>query len=112
MQQLPINQIRFSKNRTGKKLIFGTEELCVDQLQVLQEDIINENQSSEKQHDSNPIETSKNYNRANALSPMNINTASTIIILPTRKEKSVCEVQRKLFGDDTNMNSKHCYSFE
>ena len=43
---------------------------------------------------------------------MNINTTSTITILPTRKEKSASQVQRKLFGDDTNMNSKHCSSFE
>ncbi|CAF4615852.1 unnamed protein product [Rotaria socialis] len=145
------------KTERGKVLLFGTEELCVDQLQVLQEDVINENQPPEKQHDSNPIETSskkgsssttsnkssndrsnhqlqnkskercalnelskpkhhsqinENYNRVNALPPMNINTASTIAILPKRKEKSVSEVQRKLFGDDTNMNSKHCYSFE
>jgi hypothetical protein len=46
------------------------------------------------------------------MSPMNINTASTITILPTRTEKSASQVQRKLFGDNTNMNSKHCYSFE
>ncbi|CAF2107014.1 unnamed protein product [Rotaria magnacalcarata] len=92
------------KTERGKVLLFGTEELCVDQLQVLQEDVINENQPPEKQHE--------NYNRVNALPPMNINTAGTIAILPKRKEKSVSEVQRKLFGDDTNMNSKHCYSFE
>ncbi|CAF4141395.1 unnamed protein product [Rotaria magnacalcarata] len=145
------------KTERGKVLLFGTEELCVDQLQVLQEDIINENQPPEKQHGSNPTETSskkgssstisnkssnsrsnhqlqnkskeknvinellkpkhhsqinEHYNRVNTLSPMDINTASTITILPTRKEKSVSQVQRNLFGNDTNMNSKRCYSFE
>ncbi|CAF2065112.1 unnamed protein product [Rotaria magnacalcarata] len=157
------------KTERGKVLLFGTEELCVDQLQVLQEDVINENQPPEKQHEafqfpmllqlkhdfylpligkkgsssttsnkssndrsnhqlqnkskercalnelSKPkhhSQINENYNRVNALPPMNINTAGTIAILPKRKEKSVSEVQRKLFGDDTNMNSKHCHSFE
>ncbi|CAF3848119.1 unnamed protein product [Rotaria sp. Silwood1] len=37
------------KTERGKVLLFGTEELCVDQLQVLQEDVISENQPTKKQ---------------------------------------------------------------
>ena len=43
---------------------------------------------------------------------MNINTASTMTILPTPTEKSISQVQRKLFRDDTTMNPKNCYSSE
>ncbi|CAF4875717.1 unnamed protein product [Rotaria sp. Silwood1] len=47
------------KTERGKVLLFGTEELCVDQLQVLQEDVISENQPTKKQQSSNPTETSE-----------------------------------------------------
>ncbi len=43
---------------------------------------------------------------------MDIDTASTITILPTRNEKSISQVKRKLFTDDTNIDSRNSYSFE
>ncbi|CAF3847044.1 unnamed protein product [Rotaria sp. Silwood1] len=92
------------KTERGKVLLFGTEELCVDQLQVLQEDVISENQPTKKQQ--------KNYNRFNVLSSMNIDTASTTTILPTCNRKSVSQVKRKLFGEDMNVDSKENYSCE
>jgi hypothetical protein len=54
----------------------------------------------------------ENYNRVNTLSPMNIDTASTITILPTRNKKPISQVKRKLFSDDTNKDSKNIYSFD
>jgi len=39
----------YSYNTSFFYSIIGTEELCVDQLQVLQEDVTNENQPPEKQ---------------------------------------------------------------
>ena len=54
----------------------------------------------------------ENYNRVNELSPINIDTASTITILPTRNKKPVSQVKRKLFADDTNIGSKNIYSFD
>jgi hypothetical protein len=41
--------ITYSYNTSFFYSIIGTEELCVDQLQVLQEDVTNENQPPEKQ---------------------------------------------------------------
>jgi hypothetical protein len=54
----------------------------------------------------------ENYNRFNALSPLDIDTASSITILPRRNEKSISQVKRKLFTDDTNIDSRNIYSFE
>ena len=54
----------------------------------------------------------ENYNRFNTSSPTNIDTASTITILATCNEKSVSQAKRKLFADDTNMDSRNIYSFE
>ncbi|CAF2873095.1 unnamed protein product, partial [Rotaria sp. Silwood2] len=86
------------KSERGKVLLFGSEDLCVEQLQVIQEENIEEGQLSEK--------TKQIDDRFDTFRSKKINSASSITVgPPTRYEKKASQLKRKLFDDNNEFLS-------
>ncbi|CAF2833266.1 unnamed protein product [Rotaria sp. Silwood2] len=119
------------KSERGKVLLFGSEDLCVEQLQIIEEENIEEDQILEntknKSNSSSAILNNTNCekrsmdikkkikinDRFDASTPKKTNSASSITFAPpTRLGKKTSQVKRKLFNDNTDFLSTNENIFE